>query len=132
MPNETKILTVNFVDCLEKHDFLQTTSNVGCRHVIYCWIVFFTTSINLRSLPQNKTPFGSDSLTKFVIFAQKNVLTIRVFSSRIQGIIVTRRSRETYWDLETVVKVAGDDGANSDSHDLPTRGPPPLVGSCFP
>ena len=42
---------------------------------------YFSTSMNSRSLPQNKALFDSDQLVKFVIFAQKNVPTIRARSN---------------------------------------------------
>ena len=93
-----------FTNCLEKYNFFA--NDFKHRHIIYYWKVFFTTSMNSTSLPQNEAPFGSDSLAKFVAFARKSTSTIWTGSSWTKGTIVTRRSRETYWDQEMMVKVA--------------------------
>ena len=67
-----------FTVSLENHNFLQTTSNI---HIIYRWKEFFATSIDSRSLPQNKVPIGSDQLSKFCYFVRKSVPTIRALLS---------------------------------------------------
>ena len=41
------------------------------KHIIYCWKLFFNTSMDSRSLPQNKILFGSNQLARFCHFAQK-------------------------------------------------------------
>ena len=54
--------------------------------------IFFT-NMNSRSLPKNKTLFGSDLLVKFFIFAQKYMSMIRTLSSEMGDIILKRRPR---------------------------------------
>ena len=44
--------------------------------------------MNSRSLPQNKAPLSSEQLVKFIIFIQKNVLTIRALSLQTEGTIM--------------------------------------------
>ena len=66
-------------------------NNSKYRHIIYCWKSFFATSMDSRSFPQNKAPFGWNQLSKFCHFAQKSVLTIRILSSRTEGTITTKR-----------------------------------------
>ena len=72
-------------------------SNSKYRHIIYRWKPFFTTSINLRLLCQNKVPFGLDPPTKFVIFVRKSVPISRALSSWTEGTIVMKKPRETCW-----------------------------------
>ena len=43
------------------------TNDTKHKQIIYRWKVFFITSLNSRSLPQNKALFGSDLLVKFMI-----------------------------------------------------------------
>ena len=68
-----------FTYCLEKHDFV--TNDLKHRHIIYRWKIFFTKSINLISLSQNKALFASNLLAKFVIFVQKYVPKIQALLS---------------------------------------------------
>ena len=84
-----------FIDWLEKHDFLQMTSNMSM--YIPLKSIFFSTSMNSRSLPQNKTLFGSDPLAKFVVFVQKYVPTIWALSSRIEGTILKNKLTWVDW-----------------------------------
>ena len=60
------------------------------RYIIYHWKVFFTTSMNLRLLPQNKDLFGLDLITKFVASVYKYMSVIRALSLQTQGIILKR------------------------------------------
>ena len=76
---------------------------------------------NSRSLPQNKALFGSDKLLKFLYFAQKSVPVIWTLSLQIEGTIMTRRLRGTYWNLEPVVSVAKDGVAMPGSHGVAMR-----------
>ena len=78
-------------------------------------------SMNLRSLYQNKAPFGLDQLVKFVIFAWKSMWTICALSSRTDGTIVMKRPKETGWDPELVVGVTEDGNATLGNHCLATR-----------
>ena len=90
-------------------------------------------SILIRD-PQNKALFVSNQLTKFVIFARKSVLIIQTLSSRMEGIIVMRRPRETSWNPVWLSKLAKEQWSTMGSHDLPTCGPqPPIVAipSCL-
>ena len=48
-------------------------NDIKHEHVIHYWKWFFTTIKNLRSLPENKTSFGTDQLLKFWQFASKSV-----------------------------------------------------------
>ena len=77
--------------------------------------------MNSRSLPQNKAPFSSDQLAKFVVFGRQSVPMTLALSLRTEDTIVTRRSRGTCWDLEPVVGVARDSGATLGNHGLATR-----------
>ena len=87
----------------------------------------------LRSfLPTNRHPlvlrFSLDQLAKFVVFARKNVSTIREFSSRTESTIVMRRQRGIDWHLETTVGVAGDGASSLLRCGSPTHNaPPPLT-----
>ena len=58
--------------------FFQKTqlwaNDIKHRHIIYYWKWFFATIKNLRSLPENKTSFGKDQLSKFWQFFLKNVI----------------------------------------------------------
>ena len=63
-------------------------------------------------------PFSLDVLAKFCYFEQKSVPTIRILSYRIEGTIMTRKLRGTYWNLEPTMGVAGDSGATAASHDV--------------
>ena len=60
---QDKFFNYQFTNYLEKCDFFVNDSKH--RHIIYCWIAFFTTIKNSRSLPQNKALFGLDQLVKF-------------------------------------------------------------------
>ena len=84
-----------FIDCLKKCEFLQTTSNID---ILYTFRKeFFTVIIDLRLLAQNKTPFGSNQLANFW---QKCMSTIQALLSQTDGTIGTRRLRGTCWDQE--------------------------------
>ena len=87
-------------------DMIFFANNFKHRHIIYHWKEVFITSMDSRSLPQNKTSFGSDQLTKFIIFARKKVSTIQAFSLQTEVTILMRRPREIDWNLEMAVKVA--------------------------
>ena len=80
-----------FIDRLEKRNFLQTTSNINILYTI--GKKKNSTSMNSRSLSQNKAPFGSDPLAKFAIFARKNAPTIRVLSWGKECTILNRKVR---------------------------------------
>ena len=86
-----KVLIVNFIDCLEKCDFFANESKF--KKIIYCWKIFFFTSMNSRSLPQNMALFGSDQLVKFTVFVLKCMPMIWALSSGTEVIILTSRSR---------------------------------------
>ena len=69
-------------------------------HIIYYWKLFFVTSMDLRSLPQNKPPFVGDQLIKFCHFSWESVLAIWLFSLWTEGTIVKREvccSRTLLW-----------------------------------
>ena len=75
-------LTVN----LEKCHFLQTTPNIGN---IYHWKEFFSASMYLGSLPQNKAPFVSNQGLKFSLqgkyanfFCDETWQTWKIFMER--------------------------------------------------
>ena len=89
-----KVLTVNFTNCLEKCDFSPTTSNIG---KLYTIGAFFTTSMNLISLPQNKASLGSNPLANFTIFVWKSVPMIRVLSPETEGTIMMRGAWWVFW-----------------------------------
>ena len=74
---------------LEKRDFFANSTKH--RHIIYRWKEFFVTSMNSRSLPQNKTLFGLDQLAKCVASAQKSMPTIQALSSRTEGTLLKRK-----------------------------------------
>ena len=59
--------------------------------------IFFIMSTNSRSLPQNKAPFGWDSLANLLI-VWKYVPTIQAFSLEIEGTILKKELRWTYWE----------------------------------
>ena len=101
------------------------TNDFKHRHIIYRWKAFFATSINSRSLPQNKAMFDSDPLTKFVFSTRESVSMIWALSSQIEGTIVTRRSRGTCWNLEPAVGVDGNGSATLGSRGLATHTLPP-------
>ena len=93
------------------------------RHIIYHWKSFFTTNIDLRLLYQNKTPFGSDQLSKIRQYARKCVLSIRVVSSRTDGTITTRRPKGFDWYLlacKIGQRTARNVGEPQPSHAQPT------------
>ena len=77
--------------------------------------------MNSRLLPQNKIPFGLDLLAKFIVFAHKCTLEIRILLSRTEGTIVRRLSRGTCWDREQPVRVARDGGTLLGGRGLATR-----------
>ena len=59
---------------LEKRDFFcKQHPNMD---IFYAIEKYFHHDKNSRSLPQNKTPVGSDQLAKFCCFAQKYVLIV--------------------------------------------------------
>ena len=62
------------------------------RQIIYRWKAFFVISINSRLLPQNKAPFGSYQLAKF-LFAWKHVPMIQSLSSKNEETIVKKELR---------------------------------------
>ena len=84
-------LNWQFTDYLKKRDFF--TNDSKHRHIIYYWKLFFTTSMDSRSLPQNKVSFRSDQLSKFCQFVQKSVPMIWAFSIQTEYTITTRRLR---------------------------------------
>ena len=78
------------------------------RHIIYRWKLFFATSIDFRSLPQNKALFDSDLLAKFHHFTRKSVPMIQALSSWMEGAIMMRRPRRIDLHPDTMVGVARD------------------------
>ena len=72
------------------------------RHIIYRWKSFFATMNNSRLLPGNKASFGMDQLSKFWQFFSKSVIVNLVFSSRIEGTIMTRRT----WGIDSCPETA--------------------------
>ena len=98
-----KILYVNFINYLEKRDFLQKTLNIGKLYTDGKTIFF--TSMNYKSLPQNKAPFNSDSLAKFSIFTRTYVPMIQALSLGTEGITLMRRPIWTCWYLDPLWKV---------------------------
>ena len=84
----------------------------------------FQHEYEFKIILQNKAPFGSDLLAKFVIFAWKSMSTIRVFSLRTKGTIMTRRPRRTSWHPIWPSKLAEEQQSKPRNHDLPTHGPP--------
>ena len=63
-------------------------------------------NMDSRSLPQNKTSFGSNQLSKFRHFTQKSVPTIWPLSLWIEGTTIIRRPKGIDWQPRTVVWVA--------------------------
>ena len=78
------------------------------RHIIYYWKLFFTTSMDLRSLPQNNASFSSNQFSKFCHFARKYMMSIWPLSLRMEGTITTRMLRWTCLTQESPSKVVGD------------------------
>ena len=115
-------LDSQFTDCLEKCDFFVNESKY--RHIIYYWKSFFTTSIDSRSLPQNRAPFGSNQLSKFCYFAWKYASLIRALSSWTKGTIMTRRPQGIDLHPKPSSKVAGEGGSTSWVHGLSTHSTP--------
>ena len=74
-------LTINLIDCLKKHDFFVI--DFKHRKIIYRWKVFFITSMNSRSLPQNKALFGSDQLTIFLFYTKMCADNLSIFYRNI-------------------------------------------------
>ena len=70
---------------------------------------------NLRSLPEDKTSFGTDQLSKFDILSRKVCLTIRPLSSQTEGTFTILRLKATCWNQEWLPKVAGDGGSKPSS-----------------
>ena len=96
-----------FPDCLEKRDFfLQTNPNID---ILYIIKNNFSPRLTMRDrYLKIRLCFGSDQLSKFHQFVQKCVLSIRAFSSRVEGTIRKRRPRGTDLHPEMVVGVARD------------------------
>ena len=67
------------------------------------------TSMNLGSLPRNKTLFYSVLLIKFSFLAQKCVPIIRVLSLEMEGTILKKEFRQMCWDPKLEVKVVAAD-----------------------
>ena len=81
-------------DYLKKRDFLQMNLNID---ILYIVGNHFFPRLTKRYRYSNKAPFGSDQLSKFCHFAQKCVVSIRAFLSRIEGTITKRRLRGINW-----------------------------------
>ena len=91
---------------LENYKFLQTTPNIDILYTV--GKNFFSKSMDSRSLPQNKAPFGLNQLSKFCYFARKSLPTIWTLSSQTKGIVGMRRPRETCWSQEVPSKLVGE------------------------
>ena len=61
--------------------------------------------MDLRSLSQNKAPFGSDQLSKFYYFTLKSMLMIQALLSRTKGTITMRRLIGTCLSQEPPLKL---------------------------
>ena len=79
-----KTFNYQITKCFEKCVF---SNDIKYRHIIYRCKVFLPMSMNSRSLPQNKTMFGSIQLEKF-----ESVQTIQALSLLMEDTIGTRRS----------------------------------------
>ena len=113
--NKAKFLTINSQTVSKNVTFF--TKDFKHRYIIYHWKVFFSMSMESRSLLQNKAPVGSDQLSKFRYFAEKSVSTIWHFHHE-QRVPLWRGDRG---ELELAVGVAGDGGAMRGSHGVATR-----------
>ena len=104
------------------------------RHIIYRWKSFSTTSMDSRSLPENKATFGFDLFTKFCYFAWKSVPMIWALSSQMKSTITTRRSRRICWYPAPSWKMAGDHHS-TDVEKLRPHAPTPhstsAIGQCL-
>ena len=97
-----KVKLAFFTVSLEKCEFLWRPPNIG---ILYTVGKFFATSMDSRSLPQNKTLFDSDQLSKFHQFVRKCVTSIQAPLLQMEGNIRTRRLRGIDWHPETAMKV---------------------------
>ena len=80
-------------------------NDLNYRKIIFRWKGFFITSMNSGSLPQNKTPFGSDLLVKFLI-ARKCVPTIQILLSETEDTIFKMKLFWVRWHPVWLSKLA--------------------------
>ena len=106
MQNERKSNLHFFIVSLKKRDFLQMAPNIVN---IYRWKVFFTTSTDSRSLPQNKVPFGLDQGLNLCLrgrtyqfFRRQNyanfVSTCSEFQEESKTIEISQRRHQSWLD----------------------------------